>query len=96
MLQRLATGQATVNELAAPFSISQPAVSKHLKVLEKAELVVRDKKRQTRPAALNAEPMEAAVRWLEEFKEFWTISFDQLDGLLENLKKQEREDNGNG
>lgn len=96
MLQRLATGQTTVNELAAPFSISQPAVSKHLKVLEKANLVVRNKERQTRPAALNAEPMEAAVQWLEEFKEFWTSSFDQLDDLLETLKKQERGENGNG
>ena len=86
ILSRLAAGEASVNELAAPFEMSQPAVSKHLKVLERAGLIERDIDRQRRPARLKAEPMAAAVRWLDEFKQFWSSSFDQLDGLLEELK----------
>ena len=89
ILSRLAAGEASVNEIAAPFAMSQPAVSKHLKVLERAGLVERDVDRQRRPARLKAEPMAAAVRWLEEFKRFWSSSFDQLDGLLERLKEAE-------
>ena len=87
ILSRLASGEASVNELAEPFEMSQPAVSKHLKVLERAGLVERAVDRQRRPARLKAEPMAAAVRWLEEFQQFWSSSFDQLDGLLEELKK---------
>jgi DNA-binding transcriptional ArsR family regulator len=83
ILSRLAAGEASVNELAAPFDMSQPAVSKHLKVLERAGLIERDIDKQRRPARLKAEPMAAAVTWLEEFKQFWSSSFDQLDGLLE-------------
>jgi len=89
ILSRLASGEASVNEIAAPFQMSQPAVSKHLKVLERAGLIERDIDRQRRPARLNAEPMAAAVQWLEEFKRFWSSSFDQLDDLLEELKKAE-------
>ncbi len=89
ILSRLANGEASVNELAEPFEMSQPAVSKHLKVLERAGLVERAIDRQRRPARLKAEPMAAAVRWLEEFQQFWSSSFDQLDGLLEELKKSE-------
>lgn len=89
ILSRLASGAASVNEIADPFEMSQPAVSKHLKVLERAGLIERDVDRQRRPARLNAEPMAAAVRWLEEFEEFWSSSFDQLDGLLEEMKKAE-------
>ena len=89
ILSRLASGEASVNELAAPFEMSQPAVSKHLKVLERAGLVERDVDRQRRPARLRAEPMAAAVRWLENFKRFWSSSFDQLDGLLDELKQAE-------
>ncbi|MDJ0947737.1 MAG: metalloregulator ArsR/SmtB family transcription factor [Alphaproteobacteria bacterium] len=87
ILSRLAAGQASVNELAAPFEMSQPAVSKHLKVLERAGLIERDVDKQRRPARLKAEPMAAAVRWLEEFEQFWSSSFDQLDGLLVELRK---------
>lgn len=87
ILTRLAAGEASVNEIAAPFEVSQPAVSRHLKVLERAGLIERDVDKQRRPARLKAEPMAAAVRWLEEFKQFWSSSFDQLDGLLEELKK---------
>jgi DNA-binding transcriptional ArsR family regulator len=89
ILSRLAAGEASVNEIAAPFEISQPAVSKHLKVLERAGLIERDVDKQRRPARLKAEPMAAAVRWLEEFKQFWSSSFDRLDGLLEELKEAE-------
>jgi DNA-binding transcriptional ArsR family regulator len=90
ILSRLAAGEASVNEIAAPFQMSQPAVSKHLKVLERAGLIERDVDKQRRPARLKAEPLAAAVSWLEEFKRFWSSSFDQLDGLLEELKKAER------
>jgi len=90
ILSRLAAGEASVNEIAAPFEMSQPAVSKHLKVLERAGLIERDVDKQRRPSRLKAEPMAAAVTWLEEFRQFWSASFDQLDGLLEELKKAER------
>ena len=90
ILSRLAAGEASVNELAAPFQMSQPAVSKHLKVLERAGLIERDVDKQRRPARLKAEPMAAAVRWLEEFKQFWSSSFEQLDDLLEELQKADR------
>jgi DNA-binding transcriptional ArsR family regulator len=94
ILTRLASGEASVLELAAPFAMSQPAVSKHLKVLEKAGLVERDVDRQRRPARLKAAPMKGAVAWLEEFERFWTGSFNQLDGLLAELKKSEGDKNG--
>lgn len=87
ILLRLAAGEASVSELAAPFEISQPAVSKHLKVLERAGLVERDVDKQRRPARLKCEPMVAAVLWFEEFRQFWSSSFDQLDGLLDALKE---------
>jgi DNA-binding transcriptional ArsR family regulator len=89
ILSRLAAGAASVNEIAAPFEMSQPAVSKHLKVLERAGLIERNVDKQRRPARLKAEPMAAAVSWLAEFKKFWSSSFDQLDGLLEELQKSE-------
>ncbi len=89
ILSRLAAGKASVNEIAAPFEMSQPAVSKHLKVLERAGLIERGVEKQRRPARLKAEPMAAAVSWLEEFKQFWSSSFDQMDGLLEEVKKAE-------
>jgi DNA-binding transcriptional ArsR family regulator len=86
ILSRLAEGQASVNEIAAPFEISQPAVSRHLKVLERAGLIERDIEEQRRPARLKAQPMAAAVDWLTEFKAFWGTSFDQLDNVLLNMK----------
>ena len=88
ILLRLAGGEASVNELTAPFKMSQPAVSKHLKVLERAGLIERDVDKQRRPARLKAEPMAAAVSWLEEFRQFWSSSFDRLDVLLHELKKR--------
>jgi DNA-binding transcriptional ArsR family regulator len=87
ILSRLADGQASVNEIAAPFEISQPAVSRHLKVLERAGLISRDVDEQRRPAKLKAETMAAAVEWLSEFKEFWEASFDQLDDILIRMQK---------
>lgn len=90
ILSRLAAGEASVNEIAEPFAISQPAVSKHLKVLERAGLIERAVDRQRRLARLKAEPMAAAVRWLREFKPLWSSSFDQLDALSEELKHTKR------
>lgn len=87
ILSRLAEGQASVKEIAAPFKMSQPAVSKHLKVLEKAGLVERGIDEQRRPARLKADNMAAAVKWLTEFKAFWETSFDQLDDILLQMKQ---------
>ncbi len=86
ILSRLADGQASVNEIAAPFDMSQPAVSRHLKVLERAGLIERDVDEQRRPARLKAEKMAVAVDWLNEFKVFWGTSFDQLDDVLLSMK----------
>ena len=94
ILSRLADGQASVNEIAAPFDISQPAVSRHLKVLERAGLIERDVDEQRRPARLKAENMAAAVDWLAEFKEFWGTSFDRLDDVLAHMKQAEAKEAG--
>ena len=93
ILSRLAKGQASVNELAEPFSMSQPAISKHLRVLEKAGLVDRDIDQQRRPAKLNAKNMASAVAWLEEFKAFWATSFEQLDDLLSEMQTTDKDPN---
>ncbi|APU15529.1 MULTISPECIES: ArsR/SmtB family transcription factor [Actinoalloteichus] len=92
IIARLALGDATVTELAAPFDISQPAVSKHLKVLERAGLVVRGRDAQRRPSRLNRVPLDAAVLWLEEFRRTREESFQRLDTVLEQLKAVERQD----
>ncbi len=86
ILSRLADGPASVNEIASPFEMSQPAISKHLKVLERAGLVDRGVDQQRRPAELNARPMRDAVAWLKEFQDFWAGSFDTLDTLLADLQ----------
>ncbi len=90
ILKRLSDGEASVNELAAPFNMSQPAISKHLKVLEKAGLIERDIDKQRRPARLNADNMAIAVGWLEEFRHFWGTRFDQLNDVLETLKMEKK------
>lgn len=90
ILSRLADGEASVTEIAAPFDISQPAISRHLKVLERAGLIERDIARQQRPARLKAETLVVAVDWLAEFKEFWGASFDQLDHVLKTLNETEQ------
>ena len=87
ILSRLADGEASVNEIAEPFEISQPAVSRHLKVLERAGLIERAIDQQRRPAKLNAERMVAAVEWLVDFRPMWGTSFDQLDDLLTKMKR---------
>ena len=93
ILKRLAGGEVSVSELATPFRMSQPAISKHLKVLERAGLIQRRIDQQRRPALLKAKPMAAAVDWLEEFRQFWSTRFDQLDELLETLKRDETKGN---
>ncbi len=94
ILSRLVDGQASVNEIAAPFEMSQPAVSRHLKVLERAGLIERDIDEQRRPARLKAQTMAAAVDWLTEFKAFWGTSFDQLDNVLVKMKQAEAKETG--
>jgi DNA-binding transcriptional ArsR family regulator len=82
ILARLARGEASVKELAEPFAMTQPAISKHLKVLERAGLVTRRRDAQRRPCRLVAEPMRAASAWLGDYRRFWHESYDRLDGLL--------------
>lgn len=89
ILSRLADGEASVNEIAEPFEISQPAISRHLKVLERAGLIERDVDRQRRPARLKAERMLAAVDWLVEFRPMWGTSFSRLDDLLTQMKQNQ-------
>ena len=86
ILARLALGEATVNELAEPFDMSQPAISKHLKMLERAGLVSRGRDAQRRPCRLEAAPLEAAYLWIERYREMWDINFRRLDSLLEELQ----------
>lgn len=87
ILARLAEGDASVNELAAPFAISQPAISKHLKVLEQAGLISRGRKAQLRPCRLEAAPLRDLAGWLESYRRFWDQSFDRLDAYLKELQK---------
>jgi DNA-binding transcriptional ArsR family regulator len=86
ILTRLASGEATVTELARPFEMSLPAVSKHLKVLERAGLIQRGRERQWRPARLQAEPLRAAAEWTLGYREFWEERYDRLDEYLEELQ----------
>lgn len=88
ILARLASGPASVMELAEPFAMSQPAISKHLKVLERAGLVSRGRDAQRRPCRLEARPLELARDWLEEYRRFWEGSFQKLDALLDEMKAQ--------
>jgi DNA-binding transcriptional ArsR family regulator len=90
ILARLARGEASVMELAEPFDMSQPAISKHIKVLEKAGLVSRGRDAQRRPVRLQAVPMREASDWLHKYREFWEGSFARLDDLLEVLKADDR------
>ncbi|HEV8561398.1 MAG TPA: metalloregulator ArsR/SmtB family transcription factor [Actinophytocola sp.] len=89
ILTRLQSGEATVTELAAPFTMSQPAISKHLKVLERAGLITRGRDAQRRPCRLQARPLKAATDWLENYRDYWEDSFQRLDDLLDELKKDE-------
>ena len=86
ILARLASGEASVAELAEPFAMSQPAISKHLKVLENAGLISRGQDAQRRPRRLEAEPLAQATVWLENYRRFWESNFQRLDGILDELK----------
>ena len=86
ILARLASGDASVTELAEPFAMSQPAISKHLKVLERAGLISRSRDAQRRPRRLEAVPLAEATEWLERYRQFWEESFQRLDTLLDELK----------
>jgi DNA-binding transcriptional ArsR family regulator len=86
ILARLAKGEASVNELAEPFDMSQPAISRHLRVLERAGLISRSRDAQRRPCRLQARPLEQASEWLERYREFWEANFARLDSLLEEMK----------
>jgi DNA-binding transcriptional ArsR family regulator len=86
ILARLVSGEASVTELAAPFEMTQPAISKHLKVLERAGLISRDRDAQRRPSRLVPMPLAEASGWLEHYRRFWETSFQRLDGLLDELK----------
>ncbi|AEG91820.1 ArsR/SmtB family transcription factor [Ramlibacter tataouinensis] len=95
LLARLAQGATSVNELAAPFDMSTPAVSKHLKVLERAGLVETGRLAQARPRRLVAQPLQAAAQWLEVYRPLWEARLDRLDGYVRELKAA-REQGGNG
>ena len=89
ILARLAAGEATVNELVAPFARSQPTISKHLKVLEGAGLVSRGRSAQTRPVRLNAAPLAGAAQWIGDYRRFWEEGLDQLDTYVKTLHRKE-------
>jgi DNA-binding transcriptional ArsR family regulator len=89
ILARLVWGQVSVTELAAPFEMSMPAISKHLKVLEHAGLIARGREAQSRPCRLEAGPLKNVADWVEDYRRFWEQSFDRLDDYLHELKKQE-------
>src|SRR3982750_1399355 len=88
ILARLASGEASVNDLAKPFKMSQPAISKHLKVLERAGLISHSQIAQSRPRRLEAQPLREANLWLEKYRQFWEASFERLDDLLKEMKRE--------
>jgi DNA-binding transcriptional ArsR family regulator len=90
ILARLASGEASVTELAEPFAMSQPAISKHLKVLERAGLITRGRDAQRRPCRIEAKPLGEASEWLELYRQLWELSFQRLDGVLEELKARDK------
>jgi DNA-binding transcriptional ArsR family regulator len=92
ILGRLARGRATVTELAAPFDMTMPAVSKHLKVLERAGLIERGREAQWRPCRLRAEPLKAVDEWVEQYRAHWEASFDRLEAYLRELQSEEGSD----
>jgi DNA-binding transcriptional ArsR family regulator len=92
ILARLAAGEATVKELAAPFAMSGPAVSKHLRVLERAGLITRGREAQWRPRRLEAAPLKEVAEWAENYRGFWDESYERLDGYLQHLQEREGND----
>jgi DNA-binding transcriptional ArsR family regulator len=91
ILDRLAAGPATVKELTAPFAMSGPAVSKHLRVLERAGLITQGREAQSRPRRLEATPIKEVAEWAENYRRFWDESFERLDEYLKHLKEKERD-----
>ena len=94
ILARLASGEVSVNDLAKPFAMSQPAISKHLKVLERAGLVSRGQDAQRRPRKLEAAPLADVAGWLEKYRKFWEGNYERLDAVLEELKAKEQRARG--
>jgi DNA-binding transcriptional ArsR family regulator len=92
ILERLAEGAATVKELSAPFAISGPAISKHLRVLERAGLIVRGREAQWRPCTLEAAPLQEVADWADGYRRFWEESYDRLDTYLKTLQREESHD----
>src|SRR5687768_18126586 len=90
ILGRLATGERSVTELAKPFEMSLPGISKHLKVLERAGLIERGREAQWRPCRLRAKPLKDAANWMEHYRRFWDESFDRLDSYLKELQAKEK------
>jgi DNA-binding transcriptional ArsR family regulator len=90
ILARLALGETSVTDLASPFEMSMPAISRHLKVLEKAGLIARGREAQWRPCKLKAEPLKQAADWLDEYRRFWDESFDRLGQYLQELQAKEK------
>ena len=89
ILARLAVGEATVNELAEPFNMSLPAISKHIKVLERAGLIIQGQKAQYRPCTLEAAPLKEISRWTEQYRHIWEARFDRMDDYIHQLNKLE-------
>ena len=92
ILARLMTGQASVTQLAAPFQMTMPAVSKHLTVLEKAGLIARGREAQWRPCRIEGEALRDVAEWMEPYRSFWDESFDRLDDYLQEMKKEKKRD----
>ena len=90
ILARLALGEFSVNELARPFKISQPAITKHLKVLQRVGLITRSRRAQWRPCRLKAKPLQDVADWVEKYRHFWDESFDRLDDYLADLQKEQK------
>ena len=90
ILARLASGETSVTELAAPFRMSLPAVSKHLRVLERAGLITRGREAQWRPAQLDGAPLKEVADWVERYRRFWEASFDRLDAYLDDIQRKEQ------
>jgi DNA-binding transcriptional ArsR family regulator len=92
ILARLAEGEATVNELAEPFNLSLPAISKHIKVLERAGLVVQGQKAQYRPCKIDVTPVKEVSNWIEQYRPIWEARFDRMDDMIKQLNNKEQND----
>ena len=91
ILARLAEGEATVNELAEPFNMSLPAISQHIKVLERAGLIIQGQKAQYRPCTIEVTPLEEVSKWTEQYRHIWEARFDRMDNYINQLKNREKD-----